>query len=161
MLRLGAQTRLEGRILREDQDRHSDQTGGRVLPRAEQEADDHHPGRGAHPPGGRGEEGPPQHDAREHAARPDPIAKPAAGNLEERIRPREGRECPAQFHDRQPEIVPHRRQQNESFLERGVREGWLTPATDRSGHPPPRKPIKGYSFEQLMAELERDREDRF
>ena len=59
------------------------------------------------------------------------------------------------------EIVPHRRQQNESFFERGVREGWLTPATDRSGHPPPRKPVKGYSFEQLMAELERDREDRF
>ena len=59
------------------------------------------------------------------------------------------------------EIVPHRRQQNESFVERGVREGWLTPATDRSGRPPPRRPIKGYSFEQLMADLERDREDRF
>ena len=59
------------------------------------------------------------------------------------------------------EIVPHRRQPNESFFERSVREDWLTPATDRSGHPPPRKPIKGYSFEQLMAELERDREDRF
>jgi len=58
------------------------------------------------------------------------------------------------------EIVPHRRQQNESLIERCVREGWLTPATDRSGCPPPRKPIKGYSFEQLMAELERDREDR-
>jgi prevent-host-death family protein len=59
------------------------------------------------------------------------------------------------------EIVPRRRQQSESFFERGIREGWLTPATDRSGHPPPRKPIRGYSFEQLMAELERDREDRF
>ena len=59
------------------------------------------------------------------------------------------------------EIVPYRGHRNESFFERGVREGWLTPATDRSGHPPPRKPIKGYSFEQLMAELERDREDRF
>lgn len=59
------------------------------------------------------------------------------------------------------EIVPRRRQQNESFVERGVREGWLTPATKRSGDPPPRKPIKGYSFEQLMADLERDREDAF
>jgi antitoxin (DNA-binding transcriptional repressor) of toxin-antitoxin stability system len=42
------------------------------------------------------------------------------------------------------EIVPPRRDENESFLERGVREGWLTPAMDRSGHPPPRKPIPGY-----------------
>jgi prevent-host-death family protein len=58
------------------------------------------------------------------------------------------------------EIVPIRRQE-ESFVERGVREGWLTPATDRSGRPPPRKPIEGYSFEQLMADLERDREDSF
>jgi prevent-host-death family protein len=59
------------------------------------------------------------------------------------------------------EIVPPRPQGYESFIERGVREGWLTPATDRSGRPPPSKLIKGYSFEQLMADLERDREDRF
>jgi prevent-host-death family protein len=59
------------------------------------------------------------------------------------------------------EIVPPRPQGHESFIERGVREGWLTPATDRSGRPPPSKPIKGYSFERLMADLERDREDRF
>ena len=37
------------------------------------------------------------------------------------------------------EIVPPRREDNESFLERGVREGWLTPARAerRSGEPLP------------------------
>jgi prevent-host-death family protein len=59
------------------------------------------------------------------------------------------------------EIVPPRpRTGHESFVERGVREGWLTPATDRSGRPPPRKPVKGLTLEQLMSELEQDREDR-
>ena len=59
------------------------------------------------------------------------------------------------------EIVPRRaRTGHESFVERGVREGWLTPATDRSGRPPPRKPVKGLTLEQLMSELEQDREDR-
>jgi prevent-host-death family protein len=59
------------------------------------------------------------------------------------------------------EIVPPRRNDQESFIERGVREGWLTPATDRSGRPPPRKPIPGYTLEQLLADLDRDREDRW
>ena len=59
------------------------------------------------------------------------------------------------------EIVPPRRPEHESFIERGVREGWLTPATDRSGRPPPRKPIPGYTLEQLLADLDRDREDRW
>jgi prevent-host-death family protein len=60
------------------------------------------------------------------------------------------------------EIVPPRQPPDkaESVLERGVREGWITPAKIRDGSPPPRKPIKGYSFDQLMADLERDREDR-
>lgn len=49
---------------------------------------------------------------------------------------------------------------NETVLERGIREGWITPATDRSGRPPPRKPIKGLTLEQLMKELDQDREDR-
>jgi hypothetical protein len=40
-----------------------------------------------------------------------------------------------------------------------VREGWLTPANVPPGAPlPPRKPVM--SFEELMADLERDREDR-
>ena len=59
------------------------------------------------------------------------------------------------------EIVPPRRHDDRSFVERGIREGWLTPATDRSGRPPPRKPIPGYTFEQLLADLDRDREDRW
>ena len=40
------------------------------------------------------------------------------------------------------EIVPPRRRPGHgSFIERGVREGWLTPATDRHDRPPLRKPI--------------------
>jgi antitoxin (DNA-binding transcriptional repressor) of toxin-antitoxin stability system len=60
------------------------------------------------------------------------------------------------------EIVPPQPSTgHESFIERGVREGWLLPATDRSGRPPPRKPIPGYTLEQLLADLGRDREDRW
>ncbi len=46
------------------------------------------------------------------------------------------------------------------FEEKGVREGWLIPARIRDGSPPPRVPVEGLTFEQLMADLERDREDR-
>ena len=58
------------------------------------------------------------------------------------------------------EIAPPRRE-TESVIERGIREGWITPATDRSGKPPPRKPIPGYTLEQLLADLDKDREDRW
>jgi prevent-host-death family protein len=58
------------------------------------------------------------------------------------------------------EIVAPRRQQHESFIERGVREGWLTPAKRPFRPLPPRKPIPGYTLEQLLADLDRDREDR-
>jgi prevent-host-death family protein len=59
------------------------------------------------------------------------------------------------------EIVPLRGQTGLTpFEEQGVREGWLTPASDRSGTPPLRKPIKGLTLEKLMADLDRDREDR-
>ena len=47
-----------------------------------------------------------------------------------------------------------------AFELRGIREGWLRPATIRDGSPPPRKPIPGYTLEQLLADLDRDREDR-
>ena len=57
------------------------------------------------------------------------------------------------------EIVPPRTDLT-PFEQRGVREGWLRPARIRDGTPPPRKPVKGMTFEQLMADLERDREDR-
>jgi prevent-host-death family protein len=59
------------------------------------------------------------------------------------------------------ELVPaHPRTGHESFTERGVREGWLTPAKNRGGAPPRPRPVPGLSFEQLIADLERDREDR-
>jgi prevent-host-death family protein len=47
-----------------------------------------------------------------------------------------------------------------AFELRGMREGWLTPARIRDGSPPPSKPIKGLTLEQLMSELDEDREDR-
>ena len=37
------------------------------------------------------------------------------------------------------------------------RQGVLTPATDRTGKPPPRDPVM--SFDELMRDLERDRAD--
>jgi prevent-host-death family protein len=48
-----------------------------------------------------------------------------------------------------------------AFELRGMREGWLRPATIRDGSPPPSKPVEGLTFEQLMADLERDREERW
>ena len=54
------------------------------------------------------------------------------------------------------EIVPPRWDSNK-FFERGVREGWLTPPTDPATGPPPRHPM--VPFDELMQELERDRED--
>lgn len=44
------------------------------------------------------------------------------------------------------------------LIAKGIREGWLTPAKDPGIGPPPRKPVM--SFEELMEELARDREDR-
>jgi prevent-host-death family protein len=58
-------------------------------------------------------------------------------------------------------IVPPRPERGESFIERGVREGWLTPAKRPFQPLPPRKPIPGYTLEQLLADLDRDREDRW
>jgi len=58
------------------------------------------------------------------------------------------------------EIVPPRREP-EPVLERGVREGWIRPAKRDANWPPPRKPIPGLTLEQLMAELDQDREDRW
>jgi prevent-host-death family protein len=46
------------------------------------------------------------------------------------------------------------------FQEKGAREGWLTPAQQPFPPLPPRKPIPGYTLEQLLADLDRDREDR-
>jgi prevent-host-death family protein len=58
------------------------------------------------------------------------------------------------------EIVPPRREP-ESIIERGVREGWIRPAKRPFKPLPPRRPIPGYTLEQLIADLDRDRADRW
>lgn len=57
------------------------------------------------------------------------------------------------------EIVPPRPRQ-ENVIARGIREGWIRPARRDANWPPPRKPIPGLTLEQLMTELDQDREDR-
>jgi antitoxin (DNA-binding transcriptional repressor) of toxin-antitoxin stability system len=47
---------------------------------------------------------------------------------------------------------------SDSFLTRGIREGWITPAKNPRSGPPPRKPVM--TFDELMEELDKDREDR-
>jgi prevent-host-death family protein len=60
------------------------------------------------------------------------------------------------------EMVPPRTRTGLTpFQEKGVREGWLTPARRPFQPLPPRKPIPGYTLEQLLADLDRDREDRW
>jgi antitoxin (DNA-binding transcriptional repressor) of toxin-antitoxin stability system len=59
------------------------------------------------------------------------------------------------------ELGPPQPHGRESFIERGVREGWLTPAKRPFEPLPPRQPIPGYTLEQLLADLDRDREDRW
>jgi prevent-host-death family protein len=58
------------------------------------------------------------------------------------------------------EIVPPRAQP-ETVIERGIREGWIRPAVRGPNRPPPRNPIPGYTLEQLLADLDKDREDRW
>jgi prevent-host-death family protein len=57
-------------------------------------------------------------------------------------------------------VPPGRRPGSESVIERGIREGWVRPAKRGPDWPPKSKPVPGLSFEQLMADLDRDREDR-
>ena|SRR5437870_9215478 len=47
----------------------------------------------------------------------------------------------------------------ETVIERGIREGWITPAKNPRSGPPPSKPVM--TFEELMEDLRRDREDRW
>jgi antitoxin (DNA-binding transcriptional repressor) of toxin-antitoxin stability system len=60
------------------------------------------------------------------------------------------------------ELVPPRSnrkpESHAEFIARGAREGWLTPATEFGPLPPPPKAI--VTFEELMEDIARDREDR-
>jgi len=60
------------------------------------------------------------------------------------------------------ELVPpqpeHKNLKKESVIERGVREGWIKPATVKGPLPPPPPPVM--TLEELLADLDRDREDR-
>jgi prevent-host-death family protein len=59
------------------------------------------------------------------------------------------------------EIVPHKSETGLTpFQEKGVREGWLKPARRPFAPLPPGKPVPGLTFEKLMEDLDRDREDR-
>ena len=59
------------------------------------------------------------------------------------------------------EIVPPRQQKHESVIERGIREGWIRPAVRGPDWPPRGKSVPGLTLEQLLAGLDRDREDRW
>jgi len=58
-----------------------------------------------------------------------------------------------------PETIPDRYEDHPALV-RGIREGWLIPARNPGGEPPPPKPVPGITFERLMADLARDRADR-
>jgi len=58
------------------------------------------------------------------------------------------------------EIVPPN-PKPESVIERGIRDGWIRPAVRGPDWPPKGKPVPGLTFEQLMADLAKDREDRW
>ncbi|HVH77410.1 MAG TPA: type II toxin-antitoxin system prevent-host-death family antitoxin [Stellaceae bacterium] len=47
------------------------------------------------------------------------------------------------------------------FQKKGVEEGWLTPAKKPFAPLPPGKPVPGLTFDKLMEDLARDREDRW
>ena len=60
------------------------------------------------------------------------------------------------------ELVPPRPDRplsREEFRAKGIREGWLTPAKSPRGPLPPKRPAM-VKFEDLMREIEEDREDR-
>ena len=60
------------------------------------------------------------------------------------------------------EIVPYKLETGLTpFEEKGVQEGWLTPAKRPFAPLPPGKPVPGLTFEKLMEDLARDREDRW
>jgi prevent-host-death family protein len=59
------------------------------------------------------------------------------------------------------ELGPPRRLGHEIVIKRGVREGWIRPAVRGPDWPPKGKPIPGLTLERLLADLDKDREDRW
>jgi prevent-host-death family protein len=59
-----------------------------------------------------------------------------------------------------PRPVPDR-YKDHPVLAHGIREGWITPAENPAEPLPPGKPVPGLTFEKLMEDLARDREDRW
>jgi antitoxin (DNA-binding transcriptional repressor) of toxin-antitoxin stability system len=53
---------------------------------------------------------------------------------------------------------PGRKLSSAELIAKGAREGWLTPARVVDRTPPPRRPIM--PLNEVLAELDRDREDR-
>ena len=49
---------------------------------------------------------------------------------------------------------------HDALLAEAVRAGIVTPPLTRSAEPPQRKPVPGLTMEELLAELDADREDR-
>lgn len=58
------------------------------------------------------------------------------------------------------ELVAPRQPEPETWRARGIREGWLRPAVRGPDWPPKGKPVAGLTLEKLLADLDRDREDR-
>ncbi len=56
------------------------------------------------------------------------------------------------------EIVPSRAEP-ESVMERGIREGWITPAVRGPDWPPQGEPVPGLTLEQILADLDESRKD--
>ena len=56
------------------------------------------------------------------------------------------------------EIAPPR-SRNESVIERGIREGWITPAKRGPDWPPKGGPVPGLTLEKILADLDEARKD--
>ena len=54
----------------------------------------------------------------------------------------------------------HEHGKKESVIERGIREGWITPAKNPRSGPPSPPPPGIMTLEELMKEIDLDREDR-
>ena len=57
-------------------------------------------------------------------------------------------------------VPPHQPEQpttDKEFLAKGIREGWIKPATDRTGKPPPRLAVA--TLDEIVRELDEDRGD--